>query len=137
MSMIGLAGSPGTAVRPTCSMTAASPSRAAAVLSGAFRIVRAKAGRKARWLGVRSFELLAEGGELLLDFGELLAEAGYFCFEGNDAISGGVAGGIRGRGHPRQRSGLGWFAGEEMSVAGFFGAGLAREDAGQRGLALG
>src|ERR1700686_3206039 len=86
--------------------------------------------------GWPSFKLLAEGSELLLNLGEVLAQAGYFFFERDQTLGYGVCGGIRGRGSPRH-IGLRRFAGEEVGVAGFFSAGLAREDPGQGRLALG
>jgi hypothetical protein len=83
--------------------------------------------------------LLLKRGELVFEVGKFAAEGGDFGFEAGDTIEvSGDSGRFRrlriGRGR------LGWrfanVAGEEMGVAGFFGARLAGEDSDERRLAL-
>ena len=83
----------------------------------------------------RSLELLAESGELLLDFEEFLPQAGYFFFQSGYTIGSRVCAGIGGQECPPHIrcliSGECWrIAGEQVHIARFFGAGLAREDCG-------
>jgi hypothetical protein len=86
--------------------------------------------------------LLLKGGELAFQIGEFAAEGGDFVFETSEAIEVGRTdgrfgcGGFGGKRLGRLGCRFADVAGEEMGVAGFFGAGLAREDGDERGLAL-
>jgi hypothetical protein len=84
-----------------------------------------------------------KGGQLVLEVGELAAEGVDFAFKAREAVefgrvycsfgSGGVSGVCR---RERWRGRLTDVAGEKVGVAGFFGAGVSREEDDKRRLAL-
>lgn len=91
----------------------------------------------------RLLELLLKRGELVFQIRKVVAEQGDFLFETSDAVEVGGTGGDfgdtgmgRGLDGGRLRCGFADVAGEKMSVAGFFRAGLAGEDGDERRLAF-
>jgi hypothetical protein len=83
-------------------------------------------------------EAFLNEGKLLLQIGDFTAERGDFVFEAGQAGGVGVGGTVRGfwgRGGGLLR-GFEGIAGKQMHVARFFGAGLARDDLDQRGIAF-